>query len=87
MATNKTNETNETNDSARSITPTMIAEELNVSPKALRSFIRSQLVTNRAGKGGAWRFTADEAAMIKDRYMNRAASRATAPVFKDDSAN
>ena len=72
--------TNESNE--RTITPAMIAEELHVSPKALRSFVRS-ITSNSAGKGGAWRFTADEATMIKDRYTNRATNRATAPTFID----
>lgn len=75
------NETNETSE-ARTITPKDIANELNVDAKVLRSFIRSH-TTNRAGKGGAWRFTANEADRIKRAFANRSTKRATAPAFDD----
>jgi len=68
--------------SGRNVTPKDIAESLGVDAKALRAFIRS-ITTNQAGRGGAWRFTNEEAAMIIDRWTNKRSIRATAPVFKD----
>lgn len=82
MATKNTNNTNDSAE-ARNITPNMLAESLNVSPKRLRAFIRSQ-AANRAGKGGAWTFTASEAAMIAERFAARTASRTTPIVWKDN---
>ena len=69
---------------ARMITPKDLASELSIDAKVLRSFIRNH-VTNRAGKGGAWRFTSAEAERIKRAYTNRKTIQATAPIFADDS--
>ena len=75
------NDVSETNED-RSITPKMIAAEIGCDPKAIRAFVRKEQ-PNRAGRGGSWGFTADEAERIKRAFANRSTKRATAPAFDD----
>lgn len=51
-------------------TPTSIAAELGVSPKAFRAWLRGQTDT-RAGRGGSWTF--DDA--TRDEILRRWAER------------
>lgn len=59
-------------------TPTEIAESLGVDPKAVRSFMRRNM-TVRAGRGGRWALTSDEARIIATAFTSRSTHGATRP--------
>ena len=68
----------------RNITPNMIAEELGADPKQLRAYMRS-IADNRAGKGGRWLLTIDEADAIKRGWAAKRSIQATPIAFKADA--
>jgi len=54
-------------------TPNQLADELNISPKALRSIMR-KLADEKPGSGGRWGIDSDFEALLTE-YVNRATNR------------
>ena len=63
------------------MTPKALANELGISPKALRRVLRS-MTDDRAGKGGIWKLDAATADAIRDRIAD-GIRRSTTPTLKD----
>lgn len=59
-----------------------LATRCNTSPKDFRRWLRSQ-TTNRAGKGGRWTFSPDNADELVERF-NARKTKGTDPELIDD---
>lgn len=52
---------------SKTITPTELAEDMGISPKNLRRFMRS-ILDQRAGQGNRYALTAETVAFIKAKH-------------------
>ncbi len=66
-------------------TATELAAELGMDPKSFRSWLRT-LTSDRAGRGGKWVFTAEDADTIRQLHANRGSKKATRPSFQPADA-
>ena len=64
--------TEEVTEEVNTISAKQLADELGVEPKAFRRWLRRH-TTNRAGKGGRWAFSLEDAAELKAAYTKAAA--------------
>ena len=65
------------------MTPTELADHLQVTPKEVRKFLRS-ITPDRAGKGGRWVLDIQDLDAITARYRAYKAGKATLLVLTDE---
>lgn len=65
------------------MTPTELADHLQVTPKEVRKFLRS-ITPDRAGKGGRWVLDIQDLDAITARYLAYKAGKATLLVLTDE---
>ena len=69
-----------TTDAPLAITPKALANELGITPKALRRLLRS-MTDDRAGKGGSWKLDNTTADALRTRIADGVRS-STTPTLK-----
>lgn len=65
------------------MTPTELADHLQVTPKEVRKFLRS-ITPDRAGKGGRWVLDIQDLDAITERYRSYKANKATLLVLSNE---
>lgn len=65
------------------MTPTELADHLQVTPKEVRKFLRS-ITPDRAGKGGRWALDIQDLDMLTDRFRAWKSGKVTLLTLTDE---